>query len=198
MKFERYFQLIDFVEAEIHGIKGEVEGIGNKQSMSLHFLALDHARAIAILIDRKAFSSALALLRVLYESSIRGCWLKYCANEEQLELFIENDHLPKLKKLVKEVDHKMGFKGSLTSIHENDMECLCGFTHSGLTPMNANFDGKTYKNGYSIEQVEAALDFAVYYLRISFMELISYANNRDLETIFTKFEAYLTKQSTRC
>ncbi|NQZ91079.1 MAG: hypothetical protein HRT97_01915 [Moritella sp.] len=192
MEIEKYCQLIDFIEREVDGIKGEIEGIGNKKSLSFHNLALDHARSIVILINKNSQSSALALLRVLYESSIRGCWFKYCATQDQIESFIENDHLPKLKKLVKEVDEKMGFSGILDTIHNNDMSTLCSFTHSGVIQLSSNFNGKTYKNYYTTEQIEGALEFAVFYIRISFMEIISVASNRNVELVHSNFETHLT------
>ncbi len=67
------------------------EGDGRKYLASAYAIQVfEHWNAILLLIStRKAYGSAFALFRVLFETSIRGHWLDLCATEDQFQRFTE-------------------------------------------------------------------------------------------------------------
>jgi hypothetical protein len=53
-------------------------------SGALH-VAVEHSQAILALVEEKLFASALALVRPLFESYLRGTWLLNAASEAQID-----------------------------------------------------------------------------------------------------------------
>ena len=54
-------------------------------------LGLDHHSAITFLMRNKRFSSALALVRVVFETMLRSHWVVRCATDEEVDKLAE-DH----------------------------------------------------------------------------------------------------------
>lgn len=64
-------------------------------SHSLGMLSLEHARSVQLLLDTNMNKSAIALLRVQFESLVRGVWVLYCASDQNLSKYhsqSQNDH----------------------------------------------------------------------------------------------------------
>ena len=77
----------------------------------LRFLsvALQHQDSIVILIStRSNDSSALALLRPMYETCLRGVWVGACAEEPQIQMILEGEFNFQAANPGKAIDDKFG------------------------------------------------------------------------------------------
>ena len=80
-------------------------------------IAQEHHHSTVLLIENRLYASAFALMRVAFESYVRGMWLALCATEAQAEEFLEGDEPPKLRYLLADLEKIEGFsEGVLSSI----------------------------------------------------------------------------------
>lgn len=79
-------------------------------------VALEHQKAIILLITNKLYGSAFALIRVLFESYVRGLWLNYCANDKEINEFKKGKMDKKFGKLIEDIEKIDGYNvGTLSS-----------------------------------------------------------------------------------
>ncbi|MBA7642435.1 hypothetical protein ES703_50128 [subsurface metagenome] len=71
-------------------------------------LALEHHESIYLLIDRKLYGSAFALVRPLFDTFYRAHWVCGCATKEQVHEICNNDsfQFPKMSDMVRIIDEK--------------------------------------------------------------------------------------------
>ena len=65
-------------------------------AMALLQLSVDHHVSLRLLIDAEMVPSARALYRPPIEAYLRGLWAHLCANETQIERFLQSGALPRL------------------------------------------------------------------------------------------------------
>jgi hypothetical protein len=96
-------------------------------------LMLEHHDGIILLIDHGAYGSAFALLRLAFESYVRGVWLSQCATEEELEAFKKEKLGKSFGSLIKELEQRPGFSSGVLSIaKQQSWGFLNSLTHSGF------------------------------------------------------------------
>jgi len=133
-------KLLDHLDLKINlNIKGDRS---NRfiSTAALHSLTLDHARAICNLIKIGVPASAFALLRVAFESYIRGAWIHHCASDKQVETFYKNKGIKEnpnakeidFEKLVQQVEQATGSPAYLSAIKTKSWKALNSYTHSGM------------------------------------------------------------------
>ncbi len=67
----------------------------SRLAVSCFYVALEHHRAIVLLISHNLHGSARPLIRILFDAFIRGLWLYRCASDDDLEYFKKKDKLKK-------------------------------------------------------------------------------------------------------
>jgi hypothetical protein len=100
--------------------------------------ALQHHSAILILLanPRPLQATAIALIRVMTEATIRAAWLSYCATDAQVAKYIQpiRDNVPDFASLLIALDKVAKEQGSLKSAHASIYAAwplLCGYSHTG-------------------------------------------------------------------
>jgi hypothetical protein len=82
-----------------------------------------------------AMGPVYALIRPLFDATVRGMWLGSCANDDELELF-ETDKLGQKKSftnLVDELETKLGHSGGvLSKLRKTSWSILSDLTHTGF------------------------------------------------------------------
>ena len=93
--------------------------------------ALDHHRAIGVLLFIENSISALALLRSFIETSYRLLWLRNCASPRQIEKITRfaKGSFPDISRIISDLVRKSGIPEFSTLLPSLDM--LNDFTHSG-------------------------------------------------------------------
>ena len=117
-------------------------------------LALEHSRAVQILIAHGRLPSAFALFRPQFESLVRGIWLLHAASDNWIQKFGQ----PLTTDSAKQANEGLGFadmlkelKASPTSpshivsqLHEYKeatWKPLNSYTHGGIHPLTRNWTG---------------------------------------------------------
>ncbi len=100
-------------------------------------VTLEHQAAYALLHSSQLYGSALALLRSLTESLVRGLWLLHCADEADLARFRRGVVKHEFQQLVDAFEAKIGTgPGVLSDFKARAWKAMNGFTHTGFVQVS--------------------------------------------------------------
>ncbi len=101
-------------------------------------LTIEHHAGILILHASGLYGSMSALLRVIFESFVRGMYLLHCATEEELDLFeqdkFDKRHIGKdFDGLIKAVEEAIDVvDGPFSRLKRDSYKIMNSFTHTGF------------------------------------------------------------------
>lgn len=131
--------------------------------------ALCHYQAITVLIEQGLYHSALALIRVLFDSIIRGLYMYNTFDEEKIEKLYHSENWEdkdffksKTKIMCEEVDKKYGElygKLSFEKTRKKIYSSMCDYTHTGFEQIARNFNNmkSTIEPNFSEDLIIATL-----------------------------------------
>ncbi len=143
--------------------------------------AIEHHFAICCLLKSKVNGSAFALVRLIFESYVRGVWLKNCATESQLQKF-ETDKL-KLQfwELLEAIESLEGFRsGMLSRLKEQAWTAMNSYTHTGFQQASRRFGKELIEPTYTDAEVIEALKISGSFALLSFQQIAAEGNRLDL------------------
>jgi len=117
-------------------------------------MALEHQKAMVLLVAKKLFGSAFALARLIFEAYVRGVWLQLCASEQEIQNF-KNDKLEKnFSTLIREIEICEGFNnGILSEAKKANYAAMNSFTHSGYLQAVRRNTENTIEPNYTEEEL---------------------------------------------
>jgi hypothetical protein len=185
-----YTEMLRFVEKELDEMLITSDKPNIKAAATLLTVTIDHAQGIRILLEKGAYPSAAALMRVLFETYIRAMWISECANEKQVKTFINKDKVVStedksihFKDLVKAVEASHDLPAYLSEIQANVWSGLNSLTHGGNIQLARNFDGKTIRHCYDNELVNEVIEFSTMLTCLAFSGILDLANNKNGELV---------------
>jgi hypothetical protein len=185
-----YTEMLRFVEKELDEMLITSDKPNIKAAATLLTVTIDHAQGIRILLEKGAYPSAAALMRVLFETYIRAMWISECANEKQVKTFINKDKVVStedksihFKDLVKAVEASHDLPAYLSEIQANVWSGLNSLTHGGNIQLARNFDGKTIRHCYDNELVNEVIQFSTMLTCLAFSGILDLANNKNGELV---------------
>lgn len=123
-------------------------------------IALGHYSAIIVLLCNHHPSSAFALLRVVFESYVRGQWIAHCASEIEVTSFLKNKELPKINVLIERLEKTDSFKKQvLSKIKKCSWKAMCAYTHTGSLQVLCWNTSEAICPSYSYDEVRELLSF---------------------------------------
>ena len=139
---------------ELHALTNEMEMDNTERNCAAAAafgIASDHHAGIVILLEHGMHSSSMALLRSLFESYLRGLWLRHCATDEEISDFLRKDVQPP-SDMVARIEAIPGYtSGTLSRIKKNTWSAMCAFTHTG---------GLHLQRWHSADGIEPVFDLA--------------------------------------
>ncbi len=140
-------------------------------------VALDHFDAVLALLGRnpKIYSSAFALTRLVFESYIRGMWLKYCATDDEIENFSNGTFkLPKTPKMIDAIETAGNLDGKqLSSTYLKDWKHLCDYTHTGTLQVQRWNKLESVEPNYSDDEAIEVIHFTKVYALLAVRRLLT-------------------------
>lgn len=180
IKIEQSEKLIQWADKKIDGLEFKADGRREIVAGSLD-VALEHQKAIILLIAQKYYGSAFSLIRVLFETYVRSLWLNYCANDQDIENFKKNKLNKKFYELINEVEKIKGYKGgTLSKAKKAGWKVMNSFTHSGYTQIERRFGKSSIEPNYETAEIEEAIDFTNATGLLCCMEISFLTNNEEL------------------
>lgn len=156
-------------------------------SMACQHMAIEHATSIIILVDSKKTGSALTLIRPMFESMVRGLWLRFSATDDEISK-AEKDDFPGIGKIIAAFPTSDSDNSGtlLQEIKNTWWKQLCGYTHTGVPQIHSRLDESGVRSSYLYEEIETALRWANLITLFSSVEMASAACNNSLVVEFHK------------
>ena len=117
------------------------------------FLSLEHAESIRKLLENRLPSSGIALIRIQFETLVRGIWTLYCASEDSLanitsRLTVDSQHLAQkmptasgmLMSLAEIPEASVPFN-ALSEFKQSSWKALNSYIHAGVHPLARRREG---------------------------------------------------------
>jgi hypothetical protein len=146
-------------------------------------VAQEHHAAIVLLLAHKTpiYASAFALVRVTYESLVRGLWLHHCASEEHLSFFARGRPAPSVPTLLTDLKRTPDYRsGRLTAVYRQSWAAMCAYTHTGSHQVQRwnqrNAIAPNYPEADVVQVLRSTGAFAI----LSLVGVASLAQNDDM------------------
>jgi hypothetical protein len=128
-------------------------------------IAKDHHHAIVVLLEERLYASSFALLRIEFEAYIRGQWLALCANDNEIQNFLNGYEKPKdrpeIKCIIKKLESTPAFtEQQLSCLKERAWTSLCSYTHTDGLHVQLWNTAEAIEPNYSDEELVEVLRFA--------------------------------------
>jgi hypothetical protein len=152
-------KLIQWVDSKIDGLEVSSDDRPRIVASCLD-MALEHQKAIILLIANKLYGSAFALIRLLFEAYVRSVWLNYCANDKEIDKFKKGKLNKQFGKLIEDIEKIDGYNGgTLSSAKKSGWKVMNSFTHSGFSQIIRRNTELTIEPNYEMEEIEEAINF---------------------------------------
>lgn len=115
----------------------------------------EHQQAVLLLIDKRIYGSAGALLRSVLESYVRGVWFMKCASDSDIKRFqkekFKKGHFVERLEEIKKIDEDA--HGGLLTLKAKGWAALNSYTHGGFRPVGRRFKGNEITANYDEKEI---------------------------------------------
>ena len=123
-------------------------------------VTIEHSMAIVELVHATLHGSALALIRVMYESYVRGMWLMYAATDEDIDR-AGRDQFPSNSDIVTALEKSPHFSSQpFSDLKNQSWKRLCSYTHTGYQQIGARLTSQGLGYDYQDSEILEALLWA--------------------------------------
>ena len=149
----------------------------------------EHHESICLLLEKPLIGSAFALVRITFETAVRGIWLFRCASDAEVERF-KADKLDKhFGELIDAIEGVVGAQGTaLSQTKKRFWGDMCSYAHGGYLQAVRRISSTEIGPNYSEEEQIEALSFANFCLLLVSVELCALSNRDDLATQIAQFK----------
>ncbi|CCG97167.1 hypothetical protein MARHY3713 [Marinobacter nauticus ATCC 49840] len=174
------FELHDWIEARLDGLQLPRTSRASL-SISCHDLVIEHHLGVAVLTRAKIYGSAFALVRSLFETFVRGVWLRHCATDSEIQKYQADKLSLSFGQLVSAVETVPGFDdGILSGLKENSWSAMNSYTHGGALQSGRRFSGECVEPNYDVEEVAEVIRLTGTFAIMAFQQIAIEAGRLDL------------------
>jgi len=149
--------LHDWIAERLDGL--QLPG-GTRESLAIscHDLVIEHHFGITVLVRSEVYGSAFSLVRSIFETFVRGVWLRHCATDAEIQKY-QSDRLNlNFGQLVNAVEKVPGFGDEVLSrLKEKSWSAMNSYTHGGALQSGRRFSGKNVDPNYDAEEVQEVI-----------------------------------------
>jgi hypothetical protein len=144
-------------------------------------IALEHQKAIVLLIANNLVGTAFALVRLLFEAYIRGLWLGKCASSNEIKKYKKDKIEKNFATLIEEIEKIEGFKeGILSKAKVAGWKAMNSYTHSGFYQSVRRNKEETIEPNYDDDEIIEVLGFSNSIGLLSALQISLMAGDEDL------------------
>lgn len=151
---------LHWIHAKLHGLK--IAKLTDSKRAQLAggcwHVTIEHSMAVVVLVDQSLHGSALALVRPLFESYIRGMWLMHAATDAEVDAAGRDDFPRDINKLTRELE--AAGASHFTDLKSQWWKRLCSLTHTGYQQIGARLTPEGLGYGYDNDEIAQALGWA--------------------------------------
>jgi hypothetical protein len=118
----------------------------------------EHHKAVHLLLKNSFNGSALSLVRPMFETFVRGFWLRRCAPDQAIEKFKKDKLELKFELLIDEIEKQPDYRRAvLSKIKKQAWKTMCSYAHGGfhqaVNRLTSGFIQPRYAEGAKVEVV---------------------------------------------
>jgi hypothetical protein len=150
-------------------------------SLACYSVVQDHHCAVAMLTDVGLYASAFTLARPVYEATVKGMWLQYCAPDLSLERFAAGKELPAVGEMTDALQKSKlpdTTATQLSMVKAKYWPALSSFAHAGHTQIRHLLSPDGVAPNYPETAVRELLNFTAYMAVVASMERARLGNNQ--------------------
>lgn len=150
-------------------------------AVSLYDVTIEHHIGISSLLRSRINGSAFALVRPLFETFVRGVWLRHCASDEQIDLYVSDRLDLKFRQVLEAVEKTGGFGYCvLSGLKQQAWRAMNSYTHGGIQQAGRRTSGFCIKPYYSEAEIVEVIKVAGSFCLLAFQQVAIEANRMDL------------------
>ncbi|MCX7246313.1 MAG: hypothetical protein NTX31_01325 [Burkholderiales bacterium] len=150
-------------------------------AVSCYDVVIEHHVGIVVLLRSRINGSAFALVRPLFETFVRGVWLRHCATDEQIDLYVGDKLGLKFWQLLQAVEKVDGFEGKvLSGLKKNAWDAMNSYTHGGIRQAERRTNGAYIEPAFSLEEIVEIIKLAGSFALLAFQQIADEAKRTDL------------------
>jgi len=173
-------ELIKWLDSKINGLPLKTDE-RTRIVAACFDVALEHQKAIVLLASNSLNGSALALVRMVFESYIRGVWLLRCASVNQIKQYKNGKLKRTFAELIEEIEGIEAYDAAvLSKSHQASWASMNDFTHTGYAQVLRRNTATTIEPNYDPVEVNSAVEFASSIALLSAIEISFLAKNEEL------------------
>ena len=166
----------------------------NKLACACFDMVFEHNRSILELINKRLNGTASSLLRLVFDSYVRGEWLYRCASDKEVEQYQVDRLNKKFWQLIEDIENTPGYEEKLLSkSKELNWRKLNSLTHSGIAQLSHRFNGEYQEPNYSEEELNVVINYAKALVFFSILSVAEISDDKKLvEDVMEKAEIELS------
>lgn len=173
--------LLAKIDIELSGLSYIADG-KNDLSIALLDVAIEHSKAIVVLVENSLYASSYALVRPMFESFIRAVWIQDCACNEQIARIREKDEFPlSMGKMLESVEEAKSWPGTLSGIKKVALKNMHSYTHGGSQLIARRFKNGDLVHAVDNEELDGVKQFIAIIAFLSFNEIVFIAKTPNKE-----------------
>jgi hypothetical protein len=150
-------------------------------AVSCYDVAIEHHIGIAALLPSRINGSAFALVRPLFETFVRGVWLRHCATDEQIDQYVGDRLNLKFWQILEAVEKVDGFgDGVLSGLKKNAWRAMNSYTHGGIQQAGRRTSGAYIEPDFPAEEIIEVIKLAGSFCLLAFQQVAIEAKRMDL------------------
>ena len=150
-------------------------------SVSCYDIVIEHHIGIAALLKSNINGSAFALVRPLFETFVRGVWLRNCASENEIEKYVSDRLDKKFYQLIEEVEKVDGFQDCvLRGLKDSAWKAMNSYTHGGIQQAGRRSTGAYIEPDYSEEEITEVIKVSGSFALLAFQQIVLEAGENEL------------------
>ena len=148
----------------------------------------EHHSAVNLLISKRLYGSAFALLRSMFDGCMVGLWAFYIADYELLKRFERGHFTVRPQNVIKQLKScdDGNYTDSLQKIHDQSWEAICSYVHGGHLQVSRRNATEYVGPTYSEKEIQEVLTFSDNMVIIAAMEMPTLTNDQDFKNEITK------------
>lgn len=147
-------------------------------------VVLDYFTGITASVEKRAYGSAFALVRSIFETFVRAVWLKDCATDEELAAFERDERGRNFDLLLARIEELDDFKsGTLSDLKKQAWSAMNSYTHGGIHQVARRVKGNAIDPNYEDGEIIEVLRMGQMFALLAFIQIVLVAGRKDLEQV---------------
>ena len=143
--------------------------------------ALEHHRAVVLLIKHRLYGTAFAVVRLLFEATVRGVWLHKCASNSQVDLYEKDELDYRFGDMIHDIEKLPDFSiPLLSSVTRNLWKGMSSYIHTGSFQAIRRNTKSAIEPNYSKGEIINVIDWSNLFALFTAMAIAVLTENEPL------------------